>query len=236
MDSHARAGTDHPVPVQLVPDERPAPVLEDLLRARGERLLHTAVLLAGSHADGEDLLQAALERVFRHWKHIDGNPEGYLRRTLFHLAADGWRRKGALRARLALIARPEAQPDQTTPVEQRDQLVRLLRDLPPRQRTAIVLRYWEDLTEAEAARLMGCTVGTVKAATSRGLQRLRELSEAAPGPAHGVLGAPVPGPASGVPIADGRPAAASTPQSPATRPKSLASTPQSPASATGSAS
>ena len=181
MDSHARAGTDHPVPVQLVPGERPAPVLEDLLRARGERLLHTAVLLAGSHADGEDLLQAALERVFRHWKHIDGNPEGYLRRTLFHLAADGWRRKGALRARLALIARPEAQPDQTTPVEQRDQLVRLLRDLPPRQRTAIVLRYWEDLTEAEAARLMGCTVGTVKAACSRGLSRLRELSDGAPG-------------------------------------------------------
>jgi RNA polymerase sigma-70 factor (sigma-E family) len=206
MDSNARAGTDQPVPVQLVPDERPAPVLEDLLLARGERLLHTAVLLAGSHADGEDLLQAALERVFRHWKHIDGNPEGYLRRTLFHLAADGWRRKGALRARLALIARPEAQPDQTTPVEQRDQLVRLLRDLPPRQRTAIVLRYWEDLTEAEAARLMGCTVGTVKAATSRGLRRLRELSEADPGPAHGVLDSPVP---------VGRPAAASTPRSPA---------------------
>jgi DNA-directed RNA polymerase specialized sigma24 family protein len=57
---------------------------------------------------------------------------------LYHLAADGWRRKGALRARLALLARPEAQPDQTAPVEQRDQLVRLLRDLPPRQRTAIV--------------------------------------------------------------------------------------------------
>src|SRR5215813_8305571 len=70
--------------------QQPIAVLEELLAARGERLLHAAVLLAGSHADGEDLLQAALERVFRYWRRIDGDPEGYLRRTLFHLAADGW--------------------------------------------------------------------------------------------------------------------------------------------------
>ncbi|HTU76279.1 MAG TPA: SigE family RNA polymerase sigma factor [Trebonia sp.] len=192
MDSDAGAGTDQRAPVQLVRSEQPAAVLEELILARGDRLLHTAVLLAGSHADGEDLLQAALERVFRYWRRIDGNPEGYLRATLYHLAADGWRRKHALRARLPLLARPEAQPDQTTPVDQRDQLVRLLRELPPRQRTAIVLRYWEDLTEAEAARLMDCTVGTVKAAASRGLRRLRELSEAAPEPVGVRSGAQVP--------------------------------------------
>lgn len=155
---------------------QPVAVLEELLAARGERLLHAAVLLAGSHADGEDLLQAALERVFRHWRHIDGDPEGYLRRTLFHLAADGWRRRGALRARLGLLGQPDAQPDETATVDRRDQLVRLLRELPPRQRTAIVLRFWEELSEAETARLMGCSTGTVKAATSRGLRRLRELS------------------------------------------------------------
>lgn len=206
MDSDAEAGAHQRAPIQLVRSEQPAAMLEDLLLAHGERLLHTAILLAGSHADGEDLLQAALERVFRHWRRIDGNPEGYLRSTLYHLAADGWRRKGALRARLALLARPEAQPDQTAPVEQRDQLVRLLRDLPPRQRTAIVLRYWEDLTEAEAARLMGCSVGTVKAATSRGLSRLRTLSETPPETASEAKGPPVPA---------GRPADASTPQFPA---------------------
>ncbi len=218
MDSDAEAAADQRAGVQLVLSEQPAMALEELLSARGERLLHAAVLLAGSHADGEDLLQTALERVFRHWKRIDGNPEGYLRSTLYHLAADGWRRKGALRARLALLARPETQPDQTTPVEQRDQLIRLLRDLPPRQRTAIVLRYWEDLTEAEAARLMGCSVGTVKAATSRGLRRLRELSEAASVPASAVPGLGVP--ASPIPVSQ------RTPVSP----------PQSPASTTGSAS
>ena len=162
--------------LQLAPVPQPVAVLEDLLIARGERLLRAAVLLAGSHADGEDLLQAALERVYRHWGRIDGDPEGYLRRTLYHLAADGWRRKGALRARLGLIARPDAQPDETGSIDQRDQLIRLLRELPPRQRTAIVLRYWEELSEAEAARLMGCSTGYVKSAASRGMRKLRELN------------------------------------------------------------
>jgi RNA polymerase sigma-70 factor (sigma-E family) len=166
----ANAGADRP-------DPPPVRMLEEFLAARGERLLHAAVLLAGSHADGEDLLQAALERVYRHWRRIDGDPEGYLRRVLYNLAADGWRRKSALRARLHLIAQPETRPDETATVEQRDELVRLLAALPPRQRTAIVLRYWEELSEAEAARLMGCSAGTVKAAASRGLRRLRELSE-----------------------------------------------------------
>ena len=78
--------------------EQPADVLEELLAVKGKHLLHTAVLLAGSQDDGEDLLQAALERVFRRWRTIRGNPEGYLRRTLYHLAADGWRRKQAWRA------------------------------------------------------------------------------------------------------------------------------------------
>jgi RNA polymerase sigma-70 factor (sigma-E family) len=160
---------------------QPVAVLEELLAAKGEHLLRTAVLLAGSRADGEDLLQAALERLFRRWRTIRGDPEGYLRRTLYHLAADGWRRNGAWRARLRLLGHPASVSDGTDAVDQRDQIIRLLSALPPRQRTAVVLRYWEDLSEAEAARAMGCSVGTVKAACSRGLRRLRELSDGAPG-------------------------------------------------------
>ena len=158
---------------------QPVAVLEELLNAKGEHLLRTAVLLAGSRADGEDLLQAALERLFRRWRTIRGDPEGYLRQTLYHLAADGWRRNGAWRARLGLLGRPASVPDGTDAVDQRDQVIRLLRALPPRQRTAVVLRHWEELSEAEAARAMGCSVGTVKAACSRGLRRLRELSDLA---------------------------------------------------------
>lgn len=157
-------------------DPQPVAVLEELLAARGGHLLHTAVLLAGSQQDGEDLLQAALERVFRRWRTISGDPEGYLRRTLYHLAADGWRRKRAWRSRLDLLRPPQAVADGTDVIDQRAQLAQLLRLLPPRQRAAIVLRYWEDLSEAETAAAMGCSVGTVKAAASRGLRRLRELS------------------------------------------------------------
>jgi RNA polymerase sigma-70 factor (sigma-E family) len=156
--------------------EQPVDVLEELLVVKGGHLLRTAVMLAGGQEDGEDLLQAALERVFRRWRTIRGDPEGYLRRTLYHLAADGWRRKRAWRARLGLLGQPGARPDDTGAVDNRDQLLRLLRQLPPRQRTAIVLRYWEELTEAQVAQAMGCSPGTVKSATSRGLRRLRELS------------------------------------------------------------
>jgi RNA polymerase sigma-70 factor (sigma-E family) len=153
--------------------------LEGFLAERGERLLRTAILLAGSQEEGEDLLQAALERVFRRWCGIHGDPEGYLRRTMAHLATDGWRRHTRWRRGIGMLSAvdPGYLPDPTTGIDHRDQLVRLLVQLPARQRTVIVLRYWEDLTEKETAVIMGCSVGSVKSATSRGLQRLRQLSD-----------------------------------------------------------
>jgi RNA polymerase sigma-70 factor (sigma-E family) len=156
--------------------EQSIAVLEQLLAEKGEHLLRTAILLTGSRADGEDLLQSALERVIHRWRRIHGDPEGYIRRTVYNLAVDGWRRRTFWRSHLGLMATLDAVPDPTEAVDQRDRIVRLLHQLPPRQRTAIVLRYWEDLSEAEIAAAMGCSVGTVKAATSRALQRLRELS------------------------------------------------------------
>jgi RNA polymerase sigma-70 factor (sigma-E family) len=167
--------------------DRAAADLESFLAARGGPLLRTAALLAAGTDTGEDLLQEALERLLRHWRTIQGNPEGYLRRTLYHLAADGWRRQGASRRRLRLLeADWVPPPDRMAEVDLRDAMVRLLHQLPPRQRAAIVARYWEGLTEAEAARAMGCSAGTVKSATSRGLRRLRELSESWHGEPHGV--------------------------------------------------
>lgn len=153
--------------------------LELFLAERGESLLRAAVLLAGSREAGEDLLQAALERLLRHWRKIEGDPEGYLRRTLYHLAADNWRQQRAWRKHLRLLlpGAGAAAVDGTTEVDLRDSLVRLLMQLPPRQRAVIVARYWEQLSEAEAAQVLGCSVGTVKSATSRALGRLRELSE-----------------------------------------------------------
>jgi RNA polymerase sigma-70 factor (sigma-E family) len=153
--------------------------LEQLLAERGSSLLGAAIALAGSRQDGEDLLQAALERVLRKPRGAE-DVEGYLRRVLYNLAADGWRRRGTWKSKLLPVLRAEtisaAEPDPTAEVDQRDALVRMLGQLPPRQRAVIVLRYWEQRSEAETAGLLGCSEGTVKSAASRGLQHLRELS------------------------------------------------------------
>jgi DNA-directed RNA polymerase specialized sigma24 family protein len=109
-----------------VPDADAAADLQRLLAERGEQLMCTAVLLTGSHQDGEDLLQAG--------------------------------------------------PDLTAAVDLRDALMRILRMLPPQQRAVIVLRYWEQLTQAETAAVLGCSEGTVKSAASRGLGRMRDLA------------------------------------------------------------
>jgi len=115
----------------------------------------------------------------RNWRRVrDDDPEGYLRRTMCNLAADNWRRRVRWGRRLHLLRDDNPGPGEATAVvDQRDQLIRLLRQLPPRQRAVIVLRYWEQRSEAEVAELLGCTEGTVKSAASRGLHKLRELVE-----------------------------------------------------------
>jgi RNA polymerase sigma-70 factor (sigma-E family) len=159
--------------------------LERLLDERGQDLMRAAVALTGSCADGEDLLQAALERLLRNWRRVDTDPEGYLRRILYNLAADGWRSRSRWRGRLAEFraqAPTGTGSEDVAVVDLRDALVRLLCQLPPRQRAVIVLRYWEQRTEAETAALLGCSKGTVKSAASRGLRRLRELARPWPEP------------------------------------------------------
>jgi RNA polymerase sigma-70 factor (sigma-E family) len=159
--------------------ERAVADLESFLAERGEPLLRTAVLLAGNKEAGEDLLQAALERLLKHWRSVQGSPEGYLRRTLYNLAADGWRRESVWRRQLRLLRHGTdvVAADPAVTVDLRDALVRLLMQLPPRQRAVIVARYWEELSEAETAAVLGCSVGTVKSQTWRALRRLRELIE-----------------------------------------------------------
>ena len=155
--------------------------LERLLAERGNWLMGIAIALTGRRADAEDLLQAALERLVRHQRGIT-DAEAYLRRTLYNLAADGWRRRGAWRRKVPLLRTEQAtaaaasSADAMATVDLRDALVRLLLRLPPRQRAVIMLRYWEQLSAAEAAEVLGCSEGTVKSTTSKGLQRLRELA------------------------------------------------------------
>lgn len=149
--------------------------LDALVAERGDALLATATLLTGSRAAGEDLLQAALERLMRRWHRVNESPEGYLRRTLYHLAIDQWRSRRRRPEVLAEVE-PPGQPDGTDAFHLRQALVAALAQLPPRQRAVLVLRHWEQYSEAETAEMLGCSIGTVKSSASRGLARLRELT------------------------------------------------------------
>jgi RNA polymerase sigma-70 factor (sigma-E family) len=158
--------------------DRSTAELERFLAERADHLLRTAVLLTGSREAGEDLLQTAVERLLRRWRRFDGDPGAYLRRTLCNLATDGHRRAGRWRQKERLLrTAPRPAQDVTGDVDLRDALVRLLLQLPVRQRAVLVLRYWEQLTDAETAAVLGCAEGTVKSAGSRGLTRLRELAD-----------------------------------------------------------
>jgi RNA polymerase sigma-70 factor (sigma-E family) len=149
--------------------------LDALVAERGSVLLATAVLLTGSRTGGEDLLQSALERLMRHWNRVHGDKEGYLRRTLYHLAVDQWRSRKRRPEVLVDVEQP-GQLDGTDALDLRRALIEALAMLPPRQRAVLVLRYWEQLSEAESAEILGCSIGTVKSTASRGLARLREVT------------------------------------------------------------
>ena len=149
--------------------------LDVFVAERGDALLATAVFLAGSRVAGEDLLQAGLERLMRKWHRIRGDPEGYLRRMLYHLAIDQWRGRRR-RQEVLMEVDPGSRSDGTDELHLRQVLIQALAALPPRQRVVLVLRYWEELSEAEIADTLGCSAGTVKSSASRGLARLRELT------------------------------------------------------------
>lgn len=158
-------------------DDPAAGEFERFVSGRADALMRTAVLLTGRRDTAQDLLQTALERLLRHWRTLSGDPEAYLRRTLYNLAADGYRRQGRLQRKLMLLrAAAGPEPDPIAEVDMRDAVVRLLLQLPPRQRAVLVLRYWEQLSEAETAAVLGWPEGTVKSAASRGLRRMRDLA------------------------------------------------------------
>jgi RNA polymerase sigma-70 factor (sigma-E family) len=149
--------------------------LDLLIATRGDALLATASLLAGGRDAGQDLLQAAIERLMRQWHRVEGDHEAYLRRILYHLAIDSWRRRRR-RPELLTSVEPEGQSDGTDALALRDALFQALALLPPRQRAVLVLRYFEQLSEAEIAEQLDCSVGTVKSSAARGIKRLREVT------------------------------------------------------------
>lgn len=157
---------------------------EQFVEGSSSRMLTMAMLLTGhSRVDAEDLLQTVLERAYRRWRRIcrTGDPGPYVRRMLVNAAVDRWR---LLRRRPELPLAPEGPlpavatlsgADMTAAVADQDLLWRALACLPSGQRAVLVLRYYEDLTEAQTAAVLGCTVGSVKTQTSRALSKLRGI-------------------------------------------------------------
>ncbi|HEX6498004.1 MAG TPA: SigE family RNA polymerase sigma factor [Micromonosporaceae bacterium] len=155
---------------------------DEYVRDRHADLLRFAHVLSGDRYLAEDLVQDALERAGMHWRRIrrHDDPEGYLRRIIVNQHVNGVRR----RRRERLVASP---PEQPTPVgERRDDAVwQLLATLPRKQRAVVVLRYYEDLSEAQIADLLGCSVGTVKSNGSRAMAKLRAALAPSPSAVDG---------------------------------------------------
>lgn len=149
----------------------PRDALREAFEGHYASLSALGLLLTGSRAAGEDLAQEAFVRAAARIAAVHPEARGaYLRQTVLNLWRNGLRRM-ALDYRLGAMPVPrESEPA----IEERDEVWRLVRALPPRQRACLVLRYWADMDEREIARSLHCSVGTVKSQISRGLGRLRK--------------------------------------------------------------
>ena len=148
--------------------------LEELYRAHAPDALRLAYLLTGERALAEDLVQDAFVKMLGRFHDLRNRDAfwWYLRRTIVNLSRSQFRRRRVERAWLERQqpAESAALPDR---LAERDRLQRALMTLRPEQRAAIVLRYYEDLSEADTAHALGIAVGTVKSTVSRGIERLR---------------------------------------------------------------
>jgi RNA polymerase sigma-70 factor (sigma-E family) len=152
---------------------------ESYVRARTPALLRTAYLLTGDQHRSEDLVQDALIRTHRAWSRLRlSNPDAYTRKVMYHLNIARWRR--GVWAEVATSEVPEPRrrgpADESSVAATRLALHAALGKLTSKQRAVLVLRFFEDATEAEAAEVLGVTVGTVKSQTAKALARLRAIA------------------------------------------------------------
>jgi len=147
----------------------------DFVTARSAALFRIAYLLVGDHQLAQDLVQESLAKTFVAWPRLRdiANAEAYTRRVMATTAIS-WRRRRSFHERPAEHLPEPAEEDVATTVAVHDALWRHLVALPPRQRVAVVLRHYLDLSEAQTAEAMGCSVGAVKSSVSTGLHTLRQ--------------------------------------------------------------
>lgn len=146
----------------------------DYMAARQPAMLRLAYALTGESASAEDLVQVAFAKLYLSWDRVREREalDGYLRRILLNEHHSLWRRPWRRRERVTETL-PEAAVTDSYDDGERGELWRLVQTLPPRQRSVIVLRYYEQLSEAEIAQTLGISPGTVKSQASKALANLR---------------------------------------------------------------
>ncbi len=159
-----------------MPQSRDVTAFTDFVEARSSSLFRTAYLMVGEHQLAQDLLQEALVKTLIAWPRLrdPSTVEAYTRRIVVTTSIS-WKRRRSFHERPSETLPERATPDAVDALVSHDAVLAALQSLPPRQRAAIVLRYYQDLTEAQTAELMGCSVGTVKSQVSAGRSKLRGL-------------------------------------------------------------
>ncbi|SES44454.1 RNA polymerase sigma-70 factor, sigma-E family [Streptomyces sp. yr375] len=164
------------------PSPYPYPSFASYVRARQPVLLRTARSLTANPSDAEDLLQTALTKTYVAWERIEDHRalDGYVRRALLNTRTSQWRKRKVDEYVCDELPEPDPVASAEDPAEHQalhDAMWRAITKLPTRQRAMVVLRYYEDLSEAQTAEVLGVSVGTVKSAVSRALGKLREDPE-----------------------------------------------------------
>lgn len=161
--------------------DAPLELFDAFVGTHGRTLVRCAFLIVGDAGAAQDVVQIALAKVARRWASVvaKGDPLPYVRSAVVRTAIS-WRRR-RWHGEVPSAALPEhAGADATSVVDNRDRLRRALADLPRRQRAAVVLRHYFDLDEAATAAALGCSIGTVKSQTAKGLARLRTSIDTEP--------------------------------------------------------
>ncbi len=160
---------------------------EAYVRASQRKHKRLAYLLTGDLDSAEDLLQASYARLYPKWERVRtyDAPDAYLRKVMVSLRTSWWRRHKNREWAVDQVPDLGGVADHGPAVVESQALLTALRQLPDRQRAAVVLRHWCDLSEADTASVMGCSPGTVKSNTSKGLAHLRAALGVRSGSAEG---------------------------------------------------
>lgn len=148
----------------------------EFVAAAGGALRRTAFLVCGDWHRADDVVQESLVKLYRSWAKIDrqGNPLAYARRIVVNTALDSGRRSWRREVPTADLSTAQVRPgDHADEHAARDELLTALGTLAPRQRACVVLRYYEDLSVEQTAAVLGCSAGTVRSQSARGLETLR---------------------------------------------------------------